>query len=415
MRAQPALLLAFIFVSTSLSCMAQQTNASSPIATWALLRETIAQDSLWFGSALGATADTIVGGAWRYEYQNEYGGGAAWVFSKHGPLWKDSVETAMLTPSDPAVVAEFGWAVAVSGDTIAVGAPGKEAIYIFQKPSGGWTDTHEIARLTPSNGVLGDAFGQAVAISGDTIVVGSRLATAGGNQYQGTAYVYVKPPGGWTDMTETAQINEASGRYEDEFGWSVTIQNDVIVVGAVQPLFANSGSAYVFVKPASGWSTMTETAKLFPSDGTQENDWFGASVGIDGNTIAVGAPLARLERGSVYVFTQPAGGWKDASETAELRSPAVGDIGNSVAVNGTRIFVGTSGYPDGAVLVYDQPAAGWISNSHPDERLRWYNGHFNAFGAPLAAVGNTLVVGASLAPLEFNYQRGLVTVLNDIP
>lgn len=274
-------------------------------------------------------------------------------------------ETARLVPSDQREISEFGWSLAISGDIVAVGVPGKEAVYIFEKPAGGWVDTHEIAKLKPSNGTVGDAFGQAVAMSGDTVVVGARLATVGSNQYQGTAYVFVKPASGWTDMTETAQLNEARGGFEDEFGWSVAIEGKTIVIGAIQPLFNLPGAAYVFVQPQAGWTDMSETAKLTSSDGGK-GDGFGVSVAIDDATIVVSAPFARLVKGSVYVFERPDHGWGNMTETAELRARRSTLFGNSVAISGHKIIVGSSYFNyvnNGFVYTYLRPEGGWRSTS----------------------------------------------------
>jgi hypothetical protein len=250
-------------------------------------------------------------------------------------------------------------------------------------------------------------------MSGDTVVVGARLATVGSNQLQGTAYVFVKPANGWTDMTETAQINEANGRYEDEFGWSVAIQNRTIVIGAIQPLFDVPGAAYVFVQPQAGWTDMTETAKLTPSDGGR-SDQFGTSVAVDDATIVVSAPLARLVKGSVYVFERPEHGWVNMTENAELRAPRSTSFGNSVAISGHKIIVGSSYFNyvnNGFVYTYLRPKGGWRSTSAYHAQLTIDDGHTNeGFGGAVAFTSDTIVVGAPDAPVGFNYDRGKVLV-----
>jgi hypothetical protein len=175
----------------------------------------------------------------------------------------------------------FGWSVAINGNTVVVGNL-TGAVYVYEKPAGGWGNVVQTAELTGSEG---GPFGPAVAISGDTIVVGSD-----GNG--GDAYVFVKPSGGWRNMTETALLT--GGVSGDAFGNSVAIDGDTIVVGA-QATEVNGnqyqGVAYVFVKPPTGWaSTSAFNAELTSSDGTYY-DLFGASVGISGQTVVVGAPF----------------------------------------------------------------------------------------------------------------------------
>ena len=132
-------------------------------------------------------------------------------------------------------------------------------------------------------------FGYSVAISGDQIVAGAYKDDDNGND-SGATYVFEKPTSGWTNMTQTAKLLPSDGGAEDRFGYSVAISGDQIAVGAYKDddNGSSSGSAYVFEKPTSGWANMTQTAKLLPSDGLA-NDRFGISIGISGDQIVVGA------------------------------------------------------------------------------------------------------------------------------
>ncbi len=273
------------------------------------------------------------------------------------------VEQAKLTASDGAAVDGFGSSVAISGDTVVVGAVGADinanadqgSAYVFVKPVGGWATASTFnAKLTASDGAAGDAFGGSVAISGDTVVVGA----VGANANQGAAYVFVKPVGGWAGaLTETAKLIASDGAAGDQFGISVGVSGDTVVVGAfLDDIGANSeqGSAYVFVKPVGGWMNMTQTAKLTASDGAF-NDNFGFSVAVSGDTVVVGAFLddigANSDQGSAYVFVKPVGGWMNMTQTAKLTASdgAAGDgFGFSVAVSGDTAVVGASGDTIGA-------------------------------------------------------------------
>ena len=138
-------------------------------------------------------------------------------------------------------------------------------------------------------------------------------------------------------MTETAKLTASDGAGGDAFGYNVSISGDTVAVGA---LFARggAGAAYVFVKPASGWSnltqtSMTQTAELTASDSTNF-DSMGA-VAISGDTVLTGAYGHNNFRGAAYVFVKPRTGWKDMTQTAEFSSPRANQIyGFSVAVQG---------------------------------------------------------------------------------
>ena len=238
------------------------------------------------------------------------------------------IQKAQLAISDGGEDDIFGRSVSMSGDVVVVGAPADEeeglpgSAYVFVKPPSGWSNMTETAELTASDGAADDSFGYSVSLSGDVAVVGADgIGT-------GSAYVFVKPGGGWltsTAITETAKLTASDGVAGDLFGHSVAVSGDVVVVGAFwdDDKGTNSGSAYVFVKPGGGWLTstaITQTAKLTASDGAA-GDFFGDSVSISGSTVVVGAPMHNSEQGKAYVFVQPGGGWLTTtaiSETAKL-------------------------------------------------------------------------------------------------
>src|SRR5262249_16948820 len=129
-----------------------------------------------------------------------------------------------------------------------------------------------VARLTESDGQDGyDIFGNAVAIDGDTVVVADE-AWGEPESYKGSVYVFVKQPGNRSEvLTQTAKLTASDGVAGDSFGTAVAIHGDTIVVGAPDqglhgPPGKNLGTIYVFVRPAGGWTDMTETAKLTTSD-----------------------------------------------------------------------------------------------------------------------------------------------------
>ncbi len=172
----------------------------------------------------------------------------------------------------------------------------------------------------------------------------------GANYYQGAAYVFTEPGSGWANMTQTAKLTASEGAEQDQFGWSASISGNTVVVGAWNATVdgnSQQGAAYVFTEPGSGWANMTQTAKLTASDGAA-GDSFGSSVSIDGDTAVVGAPDATVgtnsEQGAAYVFGTP------ATPTVTSVSPASGPAagGTTVTIIGTG-FTGTTAVDFGAV------------------------------------------------------------------
>ena len=182
------------------------------------------------------------------------------------------------------------------------GGSASGSAYLFEKPSGGWANATEDAKFTASDPAASDFFGLSVSISGDTVLVG-----AFGND-AGSAYLFEKPSVGWSNATEDAKFTANNIAATGQFGYSVAISGDMVVVGAPSDDDGanNSGSAYLFEKPSGGWVTATENAKLTASDAT-ESDAFGRSVTISGNTVVIGADRDDTDTlgddsGSAYIF-----------------------------------------------------------------------------------------------------------------
>ena len=203
----------------------------------------------------------------------------------------------------------FGSSVAVDGNTVVVGSPGdnkyRGAAYVFTKDSMGiWS----AVRLTASNRVEGDWFGGTVAIDGDTVVVGAMNWEDAGQiaDNDGGAFVFTKPSGGWTNTTETAVLTASDPESQDNFGVAVAVDGDTVVVGALldDDNGNDSGSVYLFTKPSGGWVDASETMKLTAPDGAA-GDSFGESVAAGGGRVIVGAPGDDSEIGAAYVFSIP--------------------------------------------------------------------------------------------------------------
>ena len=359
-------------------------------------------------------------------------------------------EQAKLTPSDGAAGDQFGRSVAVSGDTVVVGAfldddkdTNSGSAYVFVEPAVGWGlgPLSGSAKLTASDGAAGDVFGVTVAISGDTVVVGASGDDDDGSS-SGSAYVFVKPAGGWTgDLTEDAKLTASDGAADDLLGFSVAVSGDTVVVGAFSDddddKGSNSGSAYVFVEPGGGWTGgLAEGAKLTASDGAA-GDSFGTSVAVSDDTVVVGAnrdddgDAAFANFGSAYVFVKPGGGWTESlTEDAKLRAgdgAHLDEFGRSVAIFGDSVIVGArlgdgngAAADAGSAYLFVKPSGGWTGNlDEKDEaKLTASNGaDDDRFGRWVAISGDTVVVGATRndengadAGSAYVFQGGAVTV-----
>jgi len=394
--------------STSLLAHAQLT-ASDGVAGNAL------------GTAVAVSGNTVVvgencgqiGGNTSCDPQHQ---GVVYVYQMPISGWVNMTQTAELTPSDGFVGDGFGTSVAIFGSTIVVGAVSgfNGKVYVFVKPGSGWKNMTETAQL--SDGVSGDVFGSAVAINSNTIVVGAPTATVGANQSQGAAYVFVKPATRWvTTSTFNAELTASDGSFQDSFGDSVAVSGHTIVVG--EPFHQGQtgpGEAYVFVEPLAGWANATQTAILRRSNAGLFDE-FGSSVSIAGNTIIVGAPQAvgmNNGQGVVDVFVRPSQGWSDTTEKAELVSPFFVDLfGFSIAIEGREVVVGTFSSRR-TIFVYAQPAkGGWKSTSQPQMKL--VSGSASSlFGFSVAITSSSIVAGAPFQAVRGHLDQGAAFVFS---
>jgi hypothetical protein len=361
-------------------------------------------DNDQFGTSVAIDGNTAVVGA----LLGGQGGGAAYVFVRPPGGWANMTETAELTPSDPQDAGCFGCSVAISGNTIVVGASsatinGSEAqgaAYVFVEPPTGWTNMTETAKLTASDGAFASSFGTGVGICGNTIVAGAPSFSS--NPIPGKAYIFVEPEGGWKNLTQTAELLASDGFDLDNFGTSVSISGDTAVVGAPDrgSGSARVGQGYVFVKPPSGWADMNETAKLTASDG-KIGYAFGLSVSLSGTTAVVGAP-AHPKEGAVYVFVEPDGGWTSMTQTAGLIGASGGGcLGWSTSIDGDVIVAGSqcSFGLKGIALVFVKPRGGWRNSSRPKLKLSIpFSEPEDSFGVAVGISGTTGIIGAPTAP-----------------
>jgi len=326
-----------------------------------------------FGRSVSVSGDTAVVGAW-LDDDGGANSGSAYVFVRSGGVW---TQQAKLTAADAAAGDEFGLSVALSGDTVVVGANRDDdagtdsgSAYVFVRSGGVWTQQ---AKLTAADAAAGDVFGYNVALSGDTAVVGAYGNDDGGSA-SGSAYVFVRNGGVWTQQAKLTATDAAA---EDVFGACVTLSGDTVVVGAYRDDDAgtDSGSAYVFVRSGGVW---TQQAKLTAADAAA-GDVFSYSVALSGDTAIVGAHLNNAggtDSGSAYMFVRSGGVWTQQAKLTAADAAAQDQFGVRVALSGDTAVVGAyanddGGSASGSAYVFDlgllPDSLDLDSNGIPDE------------------------------------------------
>ena len=270
--------------------------------------------------------------------------------------------------------AAFGTSVAGDGTVAVIGAPYVDGglAYVYTRVGGTW---RPIAHLRGSDTQPGDFFGGAVAISGDTIVVGADLH---GNS-SGRVYVFTQGRQSWRQTAELSAHAPAGAG----FGFSVAVAAGTIVASAIMP----SGVAYVFTRDGQGWHG---SARLSTRD-NQGSSSFGFSVATTGGVVAVGDPGYMNGAGRVDMFSQGLGYWvQTAALTAEGARPGE-NFGFSVAASFDRVLVGAPGDIGGTAFVFTAAHHGWRQTAELTGTGTWPG---DQFGYSVALSPDLAVVGA---------------------
>ena len=338
----------------------------------------------YFGNSVSIDGDTAVIGA----KADDDGSGSAYVYVRSNGVWS---EQGKLTASDGAVYDYFGHSVSIEGDTVVIGASGDDdnggnsgSAYVYVRSNGVWSEQQ---KLTASDGFTSHDFGGSVSIDGDTAVIGA--VYDGG--YSGSAYVYVRSNGVWTEQQKLTASDGATG---DRFGWSVSIDGDTAVIGARwdDDNGSNSGSAYIYVRSNGVWS---EQAKLTASDGWS-NDVFGSSVSIDGDTVVIGALWGDYGSGSAYVYVRSNGVWSEQQKLTASDGASGDEFGSTVSIDGDTVVIGAyndddNGSYSGSAYVYVRSNGVWSEQ----QKLTASDGAVeDQFGSTVSIEGDTVVIGA---------------------
>lgn len=288
----------------------------------------------WFGHSVGIEGDVaVVGAPFGAAHEDT---GTAWVFTRDSRtgVWDSGV---LLDPE--ITYDDFGWSVAIDNGTIVIGelldrTQGYRAgaVHVFELLSAGWT---RVAKLLPPFGIIHQNFGLSVAIDVDTIVVGAPHWTDSGT---GTAFAFNRGSG-WVNTTAGAseELPATDVSAGDQYGASVGVSGDLAVVGASFDVDIINGdrSGSITIIDRSG-GTWVVDEKLTASDGGMF-DGFGVTVAISGLTVGVGARNTGGNMGSFYLFAPTDTGW---SEDVNMMASSTDRLGSSIALDGSTLLVG---------------------------------------------------------------------------
>jgi hypothetical protein len=486
---------AYVFVRSGTTWSQQAYLKPAAVGTW--------QSSDQFGISVAVSGDTVVVGAIGEDSStlgvqagagtpndvSNHDAGAAYVFARNGTTWSQQAYLKPAAVGTTQARDNFGWSVAVAGDTVVVGAIAEDsstlgvqagastpnesasaagAAYVFVRSAGVWTQQAYLKPAAVGTSQAGDQFGYSVAVSGNTVVVGAPnedSSTTGVQAGAGTpnesvtnagaAYVFVRGAGVWSQQAYLKPAAVGTTQFGDGFGLSVAVAGDTVVVGAwgedssttgVQAgagapndalgASGNSGAAGIFVRSGTTWSQEAYAKASNAPTGTGYLDDFGYSVAVSGNTVVVGAPNedssttgvqagagatfdeSATNAGAAYVFVRSDGVW---TQQAYLKPAAVGtsqagdQFGRSVAVADDTVVVGAThedssttgvqagaGSPNesssnaGAAYVFVRSDGVWTQQAYlKPAAVDVFQGG-DLFGSSVAVSGDTVVVGAIL-------------------
>ncbi len=315
-------------------------------------------------------------------------------------------EDAKLIAFDGAEYDLFGRSVDVSGDTAVVGAMRADpngnsdqgAAYVYTRSGTNWSLQ---AKLLANDGDEDDNFGKSVAINGDTIIIGA----FGVNSNQGAAYVFTRSGPSWSQQ---AKLTASDGSPDDYFGFFVGTSGETVIVGAPfsSPGGNNAqGSAYTFTRSGTTWS---QQAKLIATDG-RAGDYFGISTAISDDTVVVGAYFSDLDgnsgQGAAYVFTRSGMAWSQQAKLVANDGDEDDNFGKSVAVSNDTALVGAFGNHSakGAAYVFTRTGMAW---SQQTKLIANDGSSIDFFGVSVDLDKDVAIVGAHYADLNQRNNEG---------
>ncbi len=311
--------------------------------------------------------------------------------------WTTTTQQQKIQASDAEAYDAFGEAVDIDGDTVVVGAyaedteaHGAGAAYIFTRSGTTWSQQQKIVA---SDAEQSDYFGKSSAISGDTVVVGAKSEDTGASN-AGAAYIFTRSGTTWSQQQK---IQASDAQASDYFGSRSSIDGDTVVVGAYAEDAggSNAGAAYVFTRSGTTWS---QQAKLTASD-AQAGDYFGRSSAISGDTVVVGAyteDAGGSNAGAAYIFTRSGTTWTQQAKITASDAQAADMFGETVDIDGDTVVVGafgedTEGAAAGAAYIFTRSGTTWTQ----DKKIVASDAQASDFFGYMVIIdGDTVVVGA---------------------
>jgi hypothetical protein len=356
----------------------------------------------WFGRSVSISGDYAIVGAYRDDDKGS-DSGSAYIFKREGAAW---LLKQKLLASDGAADDLFGYSVSISGDYVIIGASADDdrgsdsgSAYIFKRtlkyiPPGGFVWVwEEQAKLLASDGAANDLFGYSVSISDDYVIVGAPYDNDNGSD-SGSAYIFKRDGTIWTQQQN---LTASDGAALDYFGCSVSISGDYAIVGAHQDddKGTDSGSAYIFKRDGTSW---LQQPKLLASDGAA-GDYFGRSVSINGDYAIVGA-YGDDDRGdasgSAYIVKRVGIAWVLQPKLLAADGDDGNYFGHSVSISGDYAIVGAYGDDDrgsdsGSAYIFKRDGAAWLQQP----KLLAADGAANDFfGYSVSISSDYAIVGA---------------------
>ena len=358
-----------------------------------------------FGYSIAISGDTAVVGALARNVGENAQQGAVYVFMRAGATWTQQQE---LTASDGAAEDLFGAAVALSGDTLLIGASngarqGPGAAYVFTRFGVTWTQQQ---KLTASDSTNNGLFGDSVALDGDTAVVGAPAQpfdSAADAPGPGAAYVFTRSAATWSLQQELADGVSAAGVW-GRFGYGLALDRDTIMIselGRTVGENASQGAVHVYARSGITW---TAQQLLVQSDGGAWDGFGGggASIALEGETALLGASHHQVgdhvAQGAVYVFTREGGAWSQRQELTSSDGMSNDRFGDSVATDGDAALIGASQRTPaenpgpGAAYVFKRAGGDWAQDG--DALRASDRAAGDDFGLTVALCGGSALVGA---------------------
>ncbi len=299
-----------------------------------------------YGFAIAVSGNTLVVGA-ASDVTNGVTGGAAYVYVRDGHTW--SLQQKLFA-SDRANFDQFGIAVDVVGDTIVVGAHGDNdegfqtgAVYVFRRNGTTWTEEQ---KLKASDAAPDSAFGASVALNGQTIAIGAPGESSGA-LFSGAVYVFVNDGTSWQQQ---GKIKANSAMMNQQLGFTVSVSGDTIVAAAPGELIGEPADDFnnvlskgaVYIFERTG--TSWDHQKRFFERDRNRTGGFAVRAAIEGDTIIVGDPTydaGARFTGAVYVFERKGNGWSLKHTLAANDGQFLQAMGFSIAVSGDTVIAGT--------------------------------------------------------------------------